>query len=35
MADYIPSNEAAKILWLWNLAEWLTRGEVRRAKSEG
>ena len=25
MADYIPSNEAAKLLWLWNLAMWLWR----------
>ena len=26
MADYIPSNEAAKLLWMWTLGEWLAEG---------
>ena len=35
MSDYIPSKETAKILWLWNLATWLTVDDCANALAHG
>jgi len=35
MADYIPSHEAMKIRWLWNLMVWLAEGGAVNGLAHG